>query len=613
MAGWKAALSPDGQVLAVANYDLTVGLWSTSDLSHPRRLGTLPPPGDAPGQFMAFSHDGSMLLVGGERTSALWDVHNISHPELVRSMPCDLAAFSPRRPLLATRDTDNGTVQLWDVSRRNRPTALSVLSGRVVDGDLLVFSPDGQTLATGGADHEQVWLSDITDPRHPYALDENLNQQVSAPGGTRADAVAYSPDGRLLAVIGPSGIQLWNTTVPESPRRLGQPLSSRSQVQGETAMAFGPDGQSLIVEDTQTLRVWRLPPVMLLDCGDLTPAGFSSDARTLATTCGDETIQLWDTSTPDAPEHVGGGLPGWAAVFAPRGHLLAVAAPDGGVRLYDATVPSHLRRLGRLPAVRGYDVGAMAFGPNGRTLTMYEEPGAESQDKHQRTLQDDGIRTRTWDITAPSRPHPVGPSVLLEKETDVADSTLSPDGSLLATNVGGDSIHLWDTSIPTHPVRRGPALHGTVAAFSLNGHYLAVGSQQGTIRLRNTTRAAQPTLLGSPAQADGAVDGAAFSPDSRSLAIRTSEGEIQLWDTADPVHPAAKGHSFAGQASSVESLLFSPDGQTLATGGEDGVIRLWALDAGRATRRVCAVTAHTLTKSEWRRYVGNLPYHPPCP
>ncbi|WP_353962888.1 MULTISPECIES: WD40 repeat domain-containing protein [unclassified Streptomyces] len=90
-------------------------------------------------------------------------------------------------------------------------------------------------------------------------------------------------------------------------------------------------------------------------------------------------------------------------------------------------------------------------------------------------------------------------------------------------------------------------------------------------------------------------------------------GEIQLWDTADPVHPAAKGHSFSGQASSVESLLFSPDGQTLATGGEDGVIRLWALDAGRTTRRVCAVTAHTLTKSEWRRYVGNLPYHPPCP
>jgi WD40 repeat protein len=618
LPGWQAAMSPDGRVLAVANYDLTVSLWNTADLSHPRRLATLPPPGDSPGNFMAFSHDGNLLVIGGEHISSLWDVHDNQHPEvLVRSLPADLAAFSPRRPLLATRDPDDGAVRLWDTSHHRRATVLSVIRGRTADGDILAFSPDGQTLATGGSDHGHVWLSDISKPQHPLSLNQNqganLNDQMSAPGGTRAGAVAYSPDGRLLAVIGDTGIQLWDITVPDSPQRLGQPLSRRSQ--GEIAVVFGPDGRSLIADDIQTLRVWRLPPLAILGCPTLNPAGFSSNGQTMATVCEDGDhgpVQLWDTTTPDAPKPVGGSLPGSAAVFAPWGRLLAVAAPDGGLRLYDTTDSSHPRRLGRLPVAKGQDIGAMAFGSNGHTLITYEQQ-ADGKDGSTGTAQDDGIRARIWDIDDPSRPRPAGTGILLEKELDVADLTPSADGRMLATSDGADGIHLWDMSNPTHPVRRGRTLHGSAVAFAPNGHYLAVGSQEGTIRLWDITRPPRPKPLGTPFQADGSVDGAVVSPDSRSLAIRTSEGEIQLWDTGSPLRPSGRGHSFAGQASSVDSLLFSPDSQTLATGAEQGAVRIWILDAGRAIRRICTVTGHVLTRTAWKQYVAGLPYHPPCP
>ncbi|MEU6557108.1 hypothetical protein ABZ915_43750 [Streptomyces sp. NPDC046915] len=230
----------------------------------------------------------------------------------------------------------------------------------------------------------------------------------------------------------------------------------------------------------------------------------------------------------------------------------------------------------------------MAFGSKGHTLITYEQR-AEGKDGYTGTAQDDGIRARIWDIADPSRPRPAGTGILLEKELDVADLTPSADGRMLATSDGADGIHLWDMSNPTHPVRRGRTLHGSAVAFAPNGHYLAVGSQEGTIRLWDITRPPRPQPLGTPFQADGSVDGAAVSPDSRSLAIRTSEGEIQLWDTGDPLRPSGRGHSFAGQASFVDSLLFSPDSQTLATGAEQGAVRIWILDAGRAIRHICAI------------------------
>ncbi|MEV6949560.1 helix-turn-helix domain-containing protein [Streptomyces sp. NPDC051172] len=615
LPGWQVAMSPDGRVLAVANYDLTVSLWNTADLSHLRRLATLPPPGNSPGNFMAFSHDGNLLVIGGDHVSSLWDVHDHQHPEvLIRSLPADLAAFSPRRPLLATRDPDDGTVRLWDTSHHRRTTVLSVIRGRMTDGDILAFSPDGQTLATGGSDYGQVWLSDISKPRHPRLLNQNqaahLNGQLSVPGGRDTDAVAYSPDSRLLAVIADTGIQLWDITVPDTPERLGQPMSRRSQ--GAIAVTFGPDGRSLIADDNQTLRVWRLPPLALLGCPALTPAGFSSDGRTMATVCSDGLVQLWDTATPDAPRPVGGSLPGSAAVFAPRGRLLAVETPDGGLRLYDTTDPSHPRCLGRIPVAKGQDVGAMAFDSKGNTLITYEER-AGGKDGSAGAVQDDGIRARIWDIADPSRPRPAGTGILRENELDVAPLTPSADGRMLATSDGGDGIHLWDMSNPTHPVRRGGTLHGSAVAFAPNGHYLAVGSQERTIRLWDTTRPSQPTPLGTPFRADGAVDEAVVSPDSRSLAIRTSEGEIQLWDTSNPLRPSGSGHSFTGQASFLGSLLFSPDSQTLATGAEQGAVRMWILDATRAIRRICAATGHVLTRAAWKQYVAGLPYHPPCP
>lgn len=166
----------------------------------------------------------------------------------------------------------------------------------------------------------------------------------------------------------------------------------------------------------------------------------------------------------------------------------------------------------------------------------------------------------------------------------VADSTVmslaySPDGRLLAVGCQDGTVRLCDTTTRT--------LAATLATkteevrhllFSPDGRTLATGTALGTSKAELwdvATRTSRSTL-----DRHGPVGTVlAFSPDGRTLAV-SGDDDLLMWDTAAGTLTATQ----TGDRGWLNVLAHSPDGKTLAIGGERGrghALRLWTPGSGK--------------------------------
>ena len=594
LAGTVAGLSSDGGLLAVEDDDARkIRLWDTSDPQHPTQVSSFPAPGDSTFLAMALSPDGRLLSVLGEKLQ-LWDLHDRRHPaRLPRSIPGDLAAFSPHGHVMATADSERGTITLWDTAHPTHLEKLGVLRDFV---GVVTFSPDGQTLATRDPDHaDQIRLWDTRNPKRPTLLD----QPLTTADGSDAAAVTFSPGSRIAAVMGANGVQLWDVRDRQEPMRLGEQLAQPRDENSD--VIFGPNQHSLITHG-RVIRSWSLPETLRIGCSEIYGEGFSPNGQTLATVCHTRPVQLWNTADLGAPRPLG-TLPSSPGALALHGHVLAAADPAGGTQLWDITDPSHPRRLGHTPAAaRNRSADFLAFSGDGRMLAEYED---DLTNNHVRAL------LRLWDLRDPTRPSLLGLGD--SPEQPPAAMALSPDGHMLSTTDFEGTIRFWNTRNPSHPTLMAHPLTGDTMAFAPHAHMLATVSDSGALRLWDTTRAGRPRPLGSPVNTDGSPSTVAFGPDGRILAIGTRDGMVTLWDVTDPARPSAIGDPLAGPTSPILAAVFGPHSRTLATVSYEGTARLWDLDVDRIMHRVCAATGHALNRTQWRQHLGNLPYSAPCP
>ena len=166
--------------------------------------------------------------------------------------------------------------------------------------------------------------------------------------------------------------------------------------------------------------------------------------------------------------------------------------------------------------------------------------------------------------------------LIVPAEAPVSSVVFSPDGHTLASGSADHTVRLWDVTDPAYPRSLGQPLLGHTAdvasvVFSPDGRTLASGSNDATVRLWNLDTALP--LQGHTTDVGSVV----FSPDGHTLASGSADHTVRLWDVKDPVHSRSLGQPLRGHTADVGSVVFSPDGHTLASGSADHTVRLWDL------------------------------------
>ena len=500
----------------------------------------LPGPHGNPVTGIAFSSDGSKLVGATSFHVWLWDVTThrlLRNPFPLNTYGLGSVMVSPGGQVLAGVNNQDGRVRLWDISSDRRIGTIGPESPHF--SPVLAFSPNGRIMAVGGYSSIRLW-------------DVATAQPIGAPMQSNyPENIAFTSDGRTLAVANAAGtVQLWDIA---NQQRIGKPM--QVNVTQIRAISFSPDGALLaVVSNLGGLTLWDIATgqqasPLAGSTGQVSAAAFNPDGQMLVTVDQDGTIRLWNVA---ARQEIGNPMDGGTGpvssmTFSPDGRSLATGGNDGKVRLWDLARLVGMIALATPEDIPPSRVGGLAFSPDGTILASATTNDAMS-----------------WHMP---NGQPVGsPLIPASGAAERGTVAFSPDGRIIATAIR-NNIQMSDAAtgqllgwIRPH-VANGLAL-STPLAFSADGKILAVGSNVGVVWLFNVASHAKIATIHVTGDLDWGIDGVAFSSDGRFFAATSPLGTL-LWNTAG-WKPAGR---VSGMSGSDFSLAFSPDGTLLAVAG----------------------------------------------
>ncbi len=478
----------------------------------------------------AFLPDGkSVVTASFDRTLKLWDLATLKpvrtmegHTGIVLTV-----AVSADGNLIASGSNDN-QIRLWDVPKS---APLTSLAAHEAAATAVAATADGKTLATADATGVVKFWDTMTG---------TAKLQVKLPTGVVL--LDWRKDGQQLAAASASGV-VWLLNLAD-----GAITATFGTHPGEvTGLGFNPNNQLFTSGADGIVRRWPVqvtPTVVAKGHEDVIHSVAVNPNGSLIVTAGkDKTARVWNRADGAQARTLDGhGGEVTAVAYSRNSVQIATGCADKIARVFDGNSGMLVKAFAAMPGL----ITAVEISPDTQRLLVADDAGTV------KLFQiSDATELKTFAGHAGA----------------VRSLAFWSNGTQIITGGVDKSVRVW--TVETAQAVRKIDLDAAVTAIALanNDSALAVGTQNGIVRLINPADGAETTKL---AAHTGEITGLDFGANLQQLASSSTDGRAIVWDLTTKL----PRQFFVGHAGSVSRVRIHPDNLNVITAGADKTVRV---------------------------------------